>query len=560
MSVPAYYYLRRPVLLLTMNQPKVFEKAAFYTLLAMWLLPVWTVSYLLTGDGPCHLYNSRLLLDWIKGDHVHMYRWFMTPNPHLNPNWLTNLIQVPLLAVFPPAFAEKVFYTLYVLGFALGFRFLIKQLNPQALYLCSIGLIFAWHHIVFKGFSNNTLSIAVWFWIVGCWLRYREAPFLKAVIIQMLVALLGFLSHPMGFIYSGLMIACLLAGQTIAAGKEAGFKNALHLLGKQFLRLFVAYIPALALMAIFISRRSWSGEEAGYNSSVWQNLLDMPALIDLNNNEALFAKAVSIFCLLLLIITIRLRFRSRKIQPSDGLYLFLLIVLLSIFFPPGSMLGGLDVPRRLVMLPFLAVLFCAATVPAGRRRQLVTIVFAGIVTVGLLAIRLPAQWAASAYTAEFISCKDHIAPYSTVMTINFDPAPRDVHGKTIIDAEWLSGHMDCYMGTYKPLILADNYELNFDYFPFMDDESRNFYFHSKKDEISFEGQFPRADLAAYKAVTGIQVDYVIMAGRMTEEQQRHPYTQEIIEQLRKDYRPVYTTPHGIATVYRHVPGFKNPWK
>lgn len=535
-----------------------YEKLTFYILLLLWLLPIWTVSYFLTGDGPCHLYNSRILLDWLQGKHVDMYSNFVSINPTINPNWLTNLLQIPLLSIFNPALAEKIFYTIYLLGFAFGFRFLIKQINPKALYLCSIGLIFAWHHIVFKGFSNNTLSIAVWFWAVGAWLKYREASFVKAVLIQMLLALISYLSHPMGFAYTGMMIACLLAGDTIIQISRSGYKAAIRYFLHHALRLVVAYIPALILLAIFVSNRSWSDEASGYNSEVWKNFILLPALVDFNYKEEKFVIVVSLFCFALLAITVFNRFRKKGFQKNDGLFLFVILSFLTIIFPPASIMGGFDVPRRLIMLPFLAILFCAATITPRRSLQIITIALSSIISVGLLFIRLPIQWQASEFAGEMVSCEDMIRPLSTVMTLNYDLDPHNIKGEDIIDAEWINVHTDCYIGADKPTILADNYELNTDYFPLTSKNETNFYYHAGKDGTMFEAQIPRADFNNYKNKTSIQIDYVILYG-MNEEQRNHEYTKDVMQQLNNGYEKIYTSPHGVAVLYRNKSGFKNPW-
>jgi hypothetical protein len=542
---------------MTPIHPK-YEKLTFYTLLILWLLPIWTVSYFLTGDGPCHLYNSKILLDWMQDKHIDMYRYFMNSNPHIAPNWLTNLIQVPLLAVFPVALAEKVFYTIYLLGFAFGFRFLIKQINPKALYLCSIGLIFAWHHIVFKGFSNNTLSIAVWFWTVGAWLKYKDASFGKTVIVLMPLALVSYLSHPMGFAYTIMMIACLLAGETIVQISLSGYKTAIKYFLHHALKLLVAYTPALILLLIFISHRSWSDEATGYNSEVWKNFILLPALVDFNYKEEKFAIVVSLFCFVLLAFTIFNRVRKKGFQKDDGLFLFVLLSFLTIIFPPASIMGGFDVPRRLIMLPFLAILFCAATMAPQRILQVGAIVLSFIISVGLLIIRLPIQWQTSAFTEEIVSCKEMIKPLSTVMTLNYDFDPHNIKGEKIIDAEWTNVHTDCYIGAGKPTILADNYELNTDYFPFTCKKETNFYYHSGKEGSGFDAQMPCVDFNNYKKRTGIQIDYVILSG-MNEEQRKHEYTKDIMQQLDNDYEKIYTSPHGIAVLYRNKSGFKNPW-
>jgi len=536
-----------------------YEKWFFYLLLALWLTPVWTVGFIVTGDGPCHLYNSRLLLDWMQGNDVDMYRYFMVPNPHLDPNWLTNLIQVPLLLFFDPAIAEKIFYTIYVLGFAFGFRMLIKQINPNSLFISSVGLLFIWHHIVFKGFSNNTLSIAVWFWIVAVWMQHRGSPIWKAVLYQMILGLIGYLAHPMGFIYSGLMIACILVGDTVFHSRKSGLKAGIAYFKKHIFRLVLAYIPSLILMIKFIMRRSWSGEGSGYNNEVWTNLITMPALVDFHGKEEVLAISVSVGCIILLLYAILNKLKLRTLKKNDGVFLFFAVTLYTIIFPPSSMLGGLDVPRRLTMLPFIAILFCVAMQSWNKKFQVTALILTTIISLSFLFIRLPIQWQVSKYVQEIVSCKDSIAPRSTMLTLNYDVTPRNIAGDEIINREWINVHSDAYIGAYKPLVLGNNYELNFDYFPFLGKGETNFYFHSSIDGIIFESQPPRADFQGYKDKTGIQIDYVMVTG-LDEIYRDHEYTKEIMLQLNRDYDKVYTSPNGIAVLYRHKLGFTNQWE
>ena len=50
------------------------EQILFLTGLGLLLYPVVAHNYYLTGDGPSHVYNSRLLLDWICGKNVDFYK------------------------------------------------------------------------------------------------------------------------------------------------------------------------------------------------------------------------------------------------------------------------------------------------------------------------------------------------------------------------------------------------------------------------------------------------------------------------------------------------------
>jgi hypothetical protein len=144
------------------------------------------------------------------------------------------------------------------------------------------------------------------------------------------------------------------------------------------------------------------------------------------------------------------------------------------------------------------------------------------------------------------------------MTLNYDWEPHHINGTQIVNREWLNMHSDCYIGTYKPVILADNYELNFGYFPLVTKWETNFYVRSAVDGIPFENQPPRADFSAYQAQTGIRIDYIIVEGYQ-ESMREHPFTKEIWTQLNADYEEIYTSSHGIARLYRHKSSFQNPW-
>jgi hypothetical protein len=535
------------------------ERRCFYILLFACILPIWVTKYFLTGDGPCHLYTSGILLSWMKGENVDMYSNFMMLNPRVDPNWLTNIIQVPLLVLFPPAIAEKIFFTLYIGVFGFGFRFLLKQINPNALFLSVMGLIFAWHHIAIKGFLNNTFSLAIWFWIVGCWLKYQDAPAWKAILSLMLLSFLAYFSHPIGYIYSGLMIVCILLVWCIVCLKEQGWKAALRLFAVQVSRLTLAFLPSLILMIIFFTRRTWSAEPVDPTNNVWINLLELRALLLFHSNELFLTKIVSGACLLLFLVTLVMKVCSFRLRKYDGVILFSLLVFYSIINPPSGMLGGLAIDNRLIILPYIAIVFSAASIDNFKIIKPVVLVFSSLVMLSLLIIRVPIHMKLSDYAEEIVDCKDKIKPRSTLMTINYDLNPHDVHGKDMINATWVNTHTDCYIGVYKPVVVADHYELNFDYFPFLGIADRNFYYKSMKNEGMFEGMTPIADFNGYYEKTGVQIRYVILCG-LDKEKRKEPYVQDVLAQLESGYKKIYTSPNGVAVLYEAAHQIKQPWE
>ncbi len=102
----------------TMNPPKLtlptLERGLFYLLLAANLIPLWSVHYFVTGDGPCHLYNAKVLLDFYHGGELKdFYNPWMFVNTHFEPNWFGHAFMELLLGWGAPAYLAEKFLQLF---------------------------------------------------------------------------------------------------------------------------------------------------------------------------------------------------------------------------------------------------------------------------------------------------------------------------------------------------------------------------------------------------------------------------------------------------------------
>lgn len=102
---------------------KFIEPLIFYTILVLWMIPVWKLDFFVIGDGPCHLFNSKVLLDWYQGVNKDFYQPFYFLNTNFDPNWLYNLITMPLLAFFQPGFDGKNIFHFIHIGIRIGVPF-----------------------------------------------------------------------------------------------------------------------------------------------------------------------------------------------------------------------------------------------------------------------------------------------------------------------------------------------------------------------------------------------------------------------------------------------------
>jgi hypothetical protein len=534
------------------SQMKLFpriEPFLFYLLVVILLIPVWSVNFFVTGDGPCHLHNSKILLDFINGMKP-FYDPFYYLNTMVDPNRLHTMITIPLLSIFDPTWTDRIFFTIYVLGFCFGFRYLIRSINPAAVFLSHIGVLFCFHKLVMQGFLNNALSLAVWFWVAGWWWRHRKTSSLPVLFGTAFLFILFYSSHPIGFTFGLLMIGCMLAGMILYALHIQGWRDAKAGVSTWVFGLGLSVLPAMVMFAEYYIRSTFSVDTENHLfADTLKNLLQLKSLVTMHSPEVPMAMMTSVVCLLILTGAIIMRIREKKWKEEDGLLLFFLLTLYLIFAPPAGISGGLAVSVRLVMIPFLALLCWAATATWPRWSQWITAGIALPLVIGFTAARLPAHKAADVYAQEVYNCGSYMQDTSTLLVLNYDWRGRTPEGKIFTEHAELFSHVDCYLGTSKSLIISDNYEAHFYYFPLIVRWNTNMYTQTDKDGINFDHKPPRADILNYKNRTNHDLDYVLMIS-YREEFKDHPYTIEIFDQLNQAYTKVHTSEFGRAILYR----------
>ena len=130
------------------------ESILFFILLIGSLVPLWLHPYYLTGDGPCHVYNAKIVFDlWLDHDYD-FYNPYFYLHRILLPNWFSHFWLGLLLQFFSPALAEKILLSAYVILLPISVRYAIKQVNPQSQYLALLAFPFIYNRVFQMGFYN----------------------------------------------------------------------------------------------------------------------------------------------------------------------------------------------------------------------------------------------------------------------------------------------------------------------------------------------------------------------------------------------------------------------
>jgi hypothetical protein len=416
--------------------------------------------------------------------------------------------------------------------------------------LSNLGLLFCYHRLLSLGFYNNTISFAVWFWAAGWWWRKRDDLTFGDLLIMAGLLLLAYSAHPMGLTFTGLMSGAMLTGLFLYEWKNDGRASAVPVFFRRLSALFLAALPALLLFAEFAFRRQWSADANPPNiSGTLENIGRVSSLISMNSTERDLAISTGVVCLLFFAGALVLRRRARQWAPADGLLLFLFLIFYAVLKPPASMSGGLEVPMRMVMLPYFAMLFWSATAAFPLWSKALAQLSSVVIAVGFLGARLPIHHRASDYAKEVFSISAHVGDPATILTLNYDWGGQTPDGQAIANRVWLFNHVDCYLGAARSAAISDNYEANYWYFPTIARWNTNMYSQTDKERINFDHRPPRADILNYKQRTGQNIDYVLLLS-YREEFKEHAYTKEIFAQLEQAYDRVFVSEFGRAILYK----------
>lgn len=527
------------------------EPYIFWTLVFLHLFPILSNQYFLTGDGPSHVYNAKVVLDFVQGNNWDFYSDYYTFNYYPEPNWASHFLLAGLLLVFSDFLAEKVLLIFYVLAFAYCWRLLIRQINPENRFIALLGLPFIFHRTFQMGFYNYSLSFVLLFWILAYWLKHREDLTGKHMMMLATSFLLLYFCHPVGLTLSWTVLGFLLVcGLIFSSGADIEpFSEKIKKTLRSGLRLILVSLPALLLLGVYMMRR---GTETTPNPFTWahmgRKLVELTSLVNMTRTEVNWAIAWAILCGLLMLVGIVYKIRQKKFNQYDGFFLAFLLALVMYFIQPGSIGGAGILYIRLQFIPYLMLILWLASISFSDKMAKWILFPAVIIPVSLLTLRAPHHRMASEAVQEYLSVRDMIPSESTVLPLSFAHQGLTPEGEFVANRIWLFMHAADYLGSDRSLVMLGNYEAGLGYFPIVWKEKKQPFFHIATKE-GIEGRPPSVDILSYPAKTGGSIDYVLTWCLDNPEFQDHPYTQALKEQLAEGYTRVFTSPNGLARLY-----------
>ena len=525
------------------------EPIIFVILTTLLLWPVWSNTYFLTLDGPCHLYNASLLLDFWRGTHTGFLSKYYQLNHHIDPNWFSHIILACLMRCFSPQMSEKIFITFYILGFLFFSRRLILYINSENRLLVFLPFLFVYTHVFQMGFYNFSFSL-VWMmaWLYF-FLRYKDSLSSYYFIpIGAAIILITYLAHPIGYMLAVAITVFILFIET--ASRYRSLQQTLRDSSRNILVPALCILPSFLLMISFILSRPSSATSSGFGSfSVLSNdMMHLSGITNVIHTEDLPAKLTFFLFAIMILISLLIKILSRRFCRYDAL--LIMAVLLTTFYlrAPNSIGGVGTVFERYQILPFIILPFWFASISFPKWLAAIGGLFAIVLTIWLMCVRIPVHKQCSEAVAEYMSVGKYIKDESCVLPLNYSRSGNTITGASITDRIWMFFHASDYLGTKKNLIMMGNYEANTGFFPILWQQDINIFAHLSKDE-DIEGSPPKIDIARYEANTNTKIDYVILLC-LDSPSLSHPNTVALFAQLNKNYLKIFTSEYGRAILYR----------
>jgi hypothetical protein len=155
------------------------------------------------------------------------------------------------------------------------------------------------------------------------------------------------------------------------------------------------------------------------------------------------------------------------------------------------------------------------------------------------------------HLADILTAAPHVEPRSTLLTLSFSNAGEEDDGSRLALRTWPFVHAGSHFAARIPLVDLSLYEAHEDYFPLVYRPERDPFAYLARHPLDLEAEPPRVDLLSYARRTGGRIDYVLLVWPDAIPQE-NAAARSLRRQLAAGYERIFTSPHGLAELYRSV--------
>lgn len=533
------------------------DHATFLVLLGLLILPLLVFTYFPSQDGPSHVYNATVIAEYRQPDRT-AFREYYVLQPRLQPNLLGHLVLAGLITVVSPLAAEKLLIGTYVVLFVVAMRYTLRAFGSTAPYVGLLAFPLVYNYALHMGFYNYALSIPLYLFVMGYWAAHRDGFTIKRAAVFGGLFFLLYLAHLLAAGLALMSITILVAGMLTEemVRRSRDPQPAGHSLWSAFRRR--AVLPLLATTPVWYLTIRYLAHSPGGSSSlpgagdILSRLVSLPTLGGIVSLSSWEVPVVGLFALVVLglsVLTIqgrlsgcaRLHRGDSLVGVAGGMLLFYLLV-------PAHMAGGGYIAERMGVMIYVVVLLWLGVQSHPAAVVRLFRVAAVALTLALLLVRATSYGEINRLVAEYKAASDHVQLNTTLYSLSFAHAGRDVHGGKGAFAIKPFLHAAGYIAAERGAVLVNNYEGSLPYFPV---QFRPEYRPDPYFEVQDAAGVPHVDLRGYALQTGAPVDYVLLWDQGGDERAIAGY-QGVLQVISEQYQLAYRSPgSGRVELYRH---------
>ena len=539
---------------------KKYEPFLYLFLILVLLFPFLADKYFLTQDGSGHIYNAKILLDYITNQNTKLYNEYYRSNIIAFPYWFGHLFIAFLLWIFPMIIVEKLIFSIYIVLFAYFTRKVILLINKDSLFAAYLILPFACTYGFQWGFIPFIYSFLFFCWIVAFWLKHKSDFLTNHAIKIGLLFLLVYFTHAVFWLFS-LATVFVLLGFSILSN-TTGFKSffdeivkSLRVIGL----LLLSIIPSFVLYYMYFKKNPIIDLKVKFFTQEYivNNIIKLKTIVLVNDNESKYAICLTIVLFLLINYSLVKKFQSKKITIYDGFYFAAFFALVIDIYTSINIIGQIE---RLHFLPMIFLIFWFASIEFHSKIKIFVIFVSFIITIGLVSARYPSYKRGSLSVEELLSAQPYIKENKTILFLGYNkigigPDKKEITSLPPSDFIKLEIFINsgCYMGISKPLVVLDNIPALYPQFPFMWRPEKCAFFNIQQTNSSsgILGDPPDVDLISYAAKTKGSIDYVVLRNfdiRYAD----NPKTINLFRQLNLEYKEIFVSESGIVKLFKKI--------
>lgn len=413
------------------------DRAILFLCILVGLIPIWSVAWFPSGDGPIHLYIIHLI-DKLTSEDPGNFAQVFQINYVLYPNLTVYGILWILSRLMPMLLAEKLFVSIYWLAFSFSSWYLMRAWGKQGSILGLLLLPFSQGFFLHYGFYNFVLSQAIFLAACGYFVRRMENLAPRHITPLALYMTLLALTHLIGIAIFLMFVGLASTGVALRsylqdAGGRSG-RQILHRYGADAIILALSAIPAVTIVASFYLQRVVTDQSSPpyvYLFTKFLNIIQVHPIFSIDNREVYFlAPFVVLFWILLVRVAVSLLSTLSRLVDSIPMIIPSIVLTMTIVF--GSFgFAGFDAHTRLIpFLFFMGVMVFASWTPTVRWRIAISVVVL-FATLGTATLHLIFYRQVNALYARFEASRTPPPPGSIIVAINLLERGSSVAGQSV---------------------------------------------------------------------------------------------------------------------------------